>query len=77
MSSAYKCIDRPCFETIGSISLVHKIYRRGPSNEPWGTPNCSLFILLNFLFLHMLKVLFLRYELNHFKTLNTLTNSII
>ena len=77
MSSAYKCIDRPCFKTIGSISLVHKIYRRGPSNEPWGTPKCSLFILLNFLFLHMLKVLFLRYELNHFKTLNTLTNSII
>ena len=57
MLSAYKCTDRPCFKTIDFISLVHKIYKRGPSNEPWGTPKCSLLDLLNFLLIHMLKVL--------------------
>ena len=42
MSSAYKCTDRPCFKTIYSISLVYRIYKRGPNNEPWGTPKCSV-----------------------------------
>ena len=74
MSSAYKYIERPCFQTIDS-SLVYKIYKRGPSNEPRGTSKCSLFVLLNFLFMHMLKVLFVRYELNHFKTLSEILKS--
>ena len=75
MPFAYKCTDRPCFKTIDSISLVYKIYKRGPSNEPWGTPKCSLFVLVNFLFIQMLKVLFLRHKLNHFKTLSQILKS--
>ena len=75
MSSAYKCTDRLCFKTIDSISLVYKIYKKGPNNEPWGTPKCSLSVLLNFLFIHVIKVLFVRYELNHFKTLSQILKS--
>ena len=75
MSSAYKCTDRPCFKTIYSISLVYRIYKRRPNNEPWGTPKCSLLVLPSFLFTHMLKVLFVRYELNHLKTLSQILKS--